>query len=414
MRILLSAIYPYIFLLLYLILPFDNYIRALPNILLIILAVAFPLVVKQSDFKKLKSFPVLLFFLLVLFLFLNSTFSGRLGEDIGVIGKVFITLGLAVLYIPVNDVEKIKYAVVFSSLAAIAYSLYHFVLITHDLGYFVLGDSPQVVEALLIDRVYLGMLSVFSILISIQGIKKQYHPLNNYHLGNIIINFVFILLIASRIALVALLILILLRQFYGKRRIWKFVLAGISALALTGFLLVLKNKDNQWLKSDKIPKVVVDFVENSRTYELRTTVWSCAGEVMKKNDIPLNGLGFKTTEAKLVECYAENIENPIKREEFLSLKYNTHNQFLDFYLGAGVLAPVLFIVFILGSLIISRQQYFPTAMIVLLVWYCLVENVFHRQIGSYYIGLIMLAILIAVGMRGEKSRDTSKSESFRY
>src|SRR5690606_7304030 len=107
MRILLSAIYPYIFLLLYLILPFDNYIRALPNILLIILAVAFPLVVKQSDFKKLKSFPVLLFFLLVLFLFLNSTFSGRLGEDIGVIGKVFITLGLAVLYIPVNDVEKI-------------------------------------------------------------------------------------------------------------------------------------------------------------------------------------------------------------------------------------------------------------------------------------------------------------------
>src|SRR5690554_878470 len=232
MRILLSAIYPYIFLLLYLTIPFDDYVRAMPNIILMTLVAAFPFVVKKSDFKKLRSFPFVMYFVFVLYLVLNALLFHEFMEDFSIISKVLIALGMAVLYIPVNDVDKIKGAIIFSSLMAIAYSVYHFVLITHDMGYFALGDSPQVVESLLIDRMYLGMLSVLSVLISYEGIKKTYHPNNNYHLANIAINIAFVLLIGSKISLLALLVLFVVRQCYGKKKVWKAFLADRKSTRL--------------------------------------------------------------------------------------------------------------------------------------------------------------------------------------
>jgi len=61
MKILLSSIYPYAFAALFLILPFDEYVRALPNILMILLVVAFPYVIEKEDFSRIKKTP---FFLL--------------------------------------------------------------------------------------------------------------------------------------------------------------------------------------------------------------------------------------------------------------------------------------------------------------------------------------------------------------
>src|SRR5690554_1118639 len=114
MKILLAAIYPYAFLLLYLTIPFDNYIRALPNILVAILIVAFPFIVKKEDFKKLKSIPIALFLAFFAYLCINSLIHGRFQEDFTVINKVLLILGLAVLYIPVHDPKKINSAIIFS------------------------------------------------------------------------------------------------------------------------------------------------------------------------------------------------------------------------------------------------------------------------------------------------------------
>src|SRR5690606_27284515 len=111
-----------------------------------------------------------------------------------------------ILYIPVAGVKKINSAIICSALAAILFSVYSFVLITDATGSFALGDSPQVVESLLIDRLYLALLCTFSILISFQAIQKKYHPNNNYYLANIFINAMFIILIASKIAVISLFI----------------------------------------------------------------------------------------------------------------------------------------------------------------------------------------------------------------
>lgn len=403
MRILLAAIYPYAFLLLYLLLPFDNYVRVLPNILLAILIIAFPLVVRRKDFARLKSLPVAAFFIFVLYLLINSFVAGRLAEDFNIIKKVLIALGLVILYIPVDDEEKINGAIIFSSLAAIAFTVYNFVLITHATGNFALGDSPQVVESLLIDRMYLGILSTFSILISFKSIQTRYHPNNNYHLANIFINLAFMILIVSKISIVALVILLLVRQFYGSRSIWKPIWAVLALGGLIGLFLLpaaqpTYNETESFPKTSDAPK----FIKNSMTYQLRAEVWHCAKTIINTQGFSLTGMGFETTNNELLSCYDSQIEDPQKSERFIEAEYNTHNQFLDFYMSAGFLALLLFTVFIIASFLGNRKDFFPTALLVLFIIYCSVENVFHRQIGAYYIGFILIALLIGMGSRENK------------
>ena len=392
MRILLAAIYPYAFLLLYLIIPFDNYIRALPNILLGILVVAFPFIVKKEDFKKLRSLPIALFLAFFVFLCINSFVTGRT-EDFNIIKKVMIAVGLAVLYIPISNVDKIKNAIIFSALAAIIFSVYNFVLISDATGNFSLGESPIVVESLLIDRLYLGLLCVFSILISVQGIKTRFHPYNNYYLANILINAVFIILIASKIALVALFVVLIARQFYGKPKIRKITIAVGAVVAIVGLLLLMKNENEHRNSTDGKPGFSIAFIENSMTYELRAVVWECSAKIMENEGFLINGMGFSATNDKLVTCYGNHISDPDKNKEFVENRYHTHNQFLDFYLSAGFIALLLFGGFVIVSFLSVRKHFFSTAMLAILVLYCLVENVFHRQIGAYYIGFILIVIM---------------------
>jgi len=403
MRILLSAIYPYAFLLLYLIIPFDNYIRALPNILLAILVVAFPFIVKKEDFRKLKSLPIAIFLGLFTYLLIDSFGSGRLPEDFNIIKKVMIAVGLAILYIPVADVKKINSAIIFSSLAAIIFSVYNFVLITDATGSFALGDSPQVIESLLIDRLYLGLLSTFSILISFQAISKKYHPENNYYLANIFVNALFIVLIVSKIAVVSLFVLLLIRQFYGKRRILKALIAAMAITAVVALFFVIKNEKIIQAIQMENPKNPPAFIENSMTYELRAVVWGCAQNIIDQQGFLLTGIGFDSTKDQLVSCYETQITNPNKKEKFVSQRYNTHNQFLDFYLSAGFIALLLFLVFIISSFISTHRAFFPTAMLGILVMYCMVENLFHRQIGAYYVGYILIVLMTYAKVSQNKS-----------
>jgi O-antigen ligase len=358
-----------------------------------ILVVAFPFIVKKDDFKKLKSIPIAIFLTLFAYLLLDSLGSGRIEEDFNIIKKVLIAVGLAILYIPVADAKKINSAIIFSSLAAILFSVYNFVLITDATGTFALGDSPQVIESLLIDRLYLGLLSSFSILISVQSIQKTYHPNNNYYLANILVNALFIILIASKIAVISLFLLLLIKQFYGARKIWKMVLAAAAITAVVAIFLLIKNEKDIHFSQKENHTNPPTFIENSMTYELRAEVWNCAKTIIDQQGFSLTGMGFDHTKDALVGCYQTQISNTKKRDKFVAERYNTHNQFLDFYLSAGFIALVLFLGFMVASFIAVRTQFFPVAMLSLLLMYGLVENLFHRQMGAYYVGFILIVLI---------------------
>jgi len=184
MRILLSSIYPYVFLLLYLTIPFDNYMRALPNILLVVLAVSFPFVVTKADFQKLKRLPTLLFIVFVVFLFILALITGRLAVDSPVIEKVALAMGLVLLYVPIQGFKKIKKAIIFSSVAAIIFSLIKIIIGVYQGTEFEFLNSGNLIEAMLVDRIYLGLLCVLSIIASyslLQILRRRHHTERHFY-----------------------------------------------------------------------------------------------------------------------------------------------------------------------------------------------------------------------------------------
>ena len=389
MRIILASIYPWIYVLLFLTIPFDNYVRILPNILMGILVLTFPFIIKKEHFLKLKKLPTLLFGLFCAYLLINSAVMGRLEEDFVFINKILLSLAFVLLYIPIEDSKKIHRAIVFSSIAVIIFTVINIFVIINTSEDIVLGFSRQIIETLLIDRIYLGFIAILSVLISYHHIRPKFHPNNKYHLINIIINVLFVFLMVSKIAVIILGLLFLARQLYGKNKLWRFpialiFMAGIGALILTSTKLVT-NED---------PVEKKTFLEQTLTWELRTEIWRCVDFVQKENGLIVSGFGFNGTKEKLTDCYATQIDDSIKSREFVNARYNTHNEFFDIYFNSGAIALALFLIFLIVVFWKNRSRYTPTAFLIVLISYCMVENVFHRQIGSYYVGFVLIVMLI--------------------
>ncbi len=394
MRILLTAIYPYVFVLLYLIIPFDEYARALPNILMAILVIAFPFVIKKDDFKKLVTKPTLVLILFFVFLLVNAFIQGTLKEDIGIINKMMIPIGLVFLYLPIANFKKLKKAIVFSSFIAIIFTLIQFmILINNDVEVSLLFFQ-ETVDALLIDRVYIGLLCVLSILISYQSLTKKYHPDNSYYLASIIISGLYLLLIMSKTAIIILVVLLVVRQFYGPNKKFRLIITSailLILLLLTYFKLQPNLKN---IISSKNNLSQVSYNESNMPLGYRTLIWECALKIASETPNKLLGIGFKETSNNLVSCYNEEITDAITKRNFVSKKFNTHNQYLDFYISSGLISLVLFISTLLFLLIKYHNKFFPTALIITIILFGMVENYLHRQVGAYYIGFVLVMLLI--------------------
>jgi O-antigen ligase len=355
--------------------------------LMVILALTFPFIVKKAHFKKLIKTPTLIFTAFCLYLVLNATLFDRLASDFVLIKKILLSLGFVLLYIPIQDSKKIHRAIVFSSLAVIVFSVINIFVIINTSEDIVIGFSRQVIEALLIDRIYLGFIAILSVLISYQSIKPIYHPNNKYLLVNIIINVLFIFLLVSKIAIIILGLLLIIRQLYGPKKRIRFpvallVVGGLSALILSSTYL------------DGSTDEETSFFKRTLTWELRNEIWKCARQISTSEGLIVNGFGFEETKNKLVDCYQEKIKDDYKRNVFVTARYNTHNQFVDIYFNWGIVAIVLFLAFLLLVFFKNRKQFAPTAFLIVLVSYCMVEDVFHRQIGAYYVGFVLIVMLI--------------------
>ncbi len=389
MRILLASIYPFAFLLLYLIIPFDEYIRALPNLLLGILVVAFPFIVKKEDFKKLVKKPALLFLAFFAFLVLNSLLNGRIEEDFYILKKILIAVGLVLLYTPVKNLEKIDKAIIFSALAAMLFSLIN-VFVLNDISSF---EITNPIDILLVDRLYLGLLSVLSILVSYKSIKPGFHPNNRFYLANIILNVLFVFIIGSKVAVVMLLAVLLLRQFYGARKKLRLLVTiGIIALATLFVFSSSGNIVKEYVYGSE-NRTEARYAEPSLHIAFRTIIWKCGYDMGISEGSNFFGMGFKKTSERLLECYDQNISDSKTKDWFRSNKFNTHNQFLDFYLSTGLIGFVLFVGILLALFIHYRKQFFPVALLVTIVLFGMAENFFHRQIGAYYFGFVLIVLL---------------------
>ncbi len=394
MQVLLASIYPYLFLLLYFTIPFDDHFRALPNILLIVLGVAFPFVVKKQDLQKFRRTSTIVWLLFFIAVILQTLIHSRWEQDWVILKKILLVGGLVLLYLPVQSSKQLNQAIVFSSLAAIIYSIVKLPIMIHQGAVFNFLETGGIIEALLIDRIYLGLLSVLSILASYQLLKREYDPANKYYLGNIVLNVLFILLIVSRIAIITLVAIFILSLFYSKKR-------GPQVLFFAGFLVlavslifVFNNDLRKQFFYNNNDHQKEGLVANTLALEPRAVIWDCAWQLAQKEEVPIEGLGFTETNDLMMACYDTTIEFGKKRDWFLTQKYNIHNQFLDLYVASGALVLLCFVLGIVLLFIKNRKRFYPTALLLALCLFLGVENMFHRQIGAYYVGFVLLMLLI--------------------
>lgn len=394
MRILLAAIYPYVFILLYLVIPFDEYVRVLPNILMLILMVIFPLIINKKDLKKIANVSMFLLLLFIIYLLINSFVQGRLEIDFVYLKTIMIPLGIVFLYVPITNFKKVNKAIIFSSFIAIVYSLIKFLILVNQNTDVSINFFQETVDALLIDRIYVGFLCVLSVIISYQSITKQFHPDNKYYLISIVLNVSYLLLIMSKTAIIILLFVVVLRQFYGKD---KKIRLGATAIILTFLAIISYFKlPNVIENTFKPQKDISEVTYAGSTIPLgyRSLIWDCASKITKNSNTNIFGIGFRETSDRLVNCYENEIEDLNTKQNFINKRFNTHNQYFDLYISSGLISIILFVGILIYLFFKKHKDYYSTSLLLSMILFGLAENYFHRQVGAYYIGFVLVILLI--------------------
>lgn len=385
--------YPFLFGLLFFLTPFDDYVRALPNILLVVIAIGFFLIAEKRDFKKLKNPIFILFSCFLIYLLCNSLITGHWNENLKVTEKLLLSLALIILAIPIKDFRVVLKAVILSSVFVIIFSLYRISLLIAKTGVFEFGNSQNAIDALIIDRLYVGLICILGVLFSYLILKTKSFRKKSFYWFTFVINFLFVFFIASRIAILILIILIFLKQLYRPKFLKRLLIVFISVSAFLAIAFLLNDNLGKRFFYNTDYNSHQNLVQKTLAWEPRTVIWSCSGNLMSNKQITISGMGFSKIREELINCYDKEIVNPERRLWFLQEKYNTHNQYIDFYLGIGVAGALLFISMFILSLVQYKKQFFPTAFITTLFLFGVIESYFYRQMGSYYFGLILILIL---------------------
>src|SRR5699024_10645878 len=128
-------------------------------------------------------------------------FNG-LAENGDILKKIGLSAGLVLLYLPIKSLKPLKRGIISSALIAILFSVFQIVVLIIQSGSFKFSTGMNPIETLPMDRLYIGLLCMTSVLISFNNILKQKKTWLN--LANIILVSAFIFLIVSRISIITL------------------------------------------------------------------------------------------------------------------------------------------------------------------------------------------------------------------
>ena len=274
------------------------------------------------------------------------------------------------------------------------YSLIKFLILVNQNTDVSINFFQETVDALLIDRIYVGLLCVLSVIISYQSITKQFHPDNKYYLISIVLNVTYLLLIMSKTAIIILLFVTVLRQFYGKDKKIRLGATAIilAFLAIMSYFKLPNNIENTFKPQKDISEVT--YAGSTIPLSYRSQIWDCALKITKDSNTNFFGIGFRETSDRLVNCYENEIEDLNTKQNFINKRFNTHNQYFDFYISSGLISIILFVGILIYLFFKKHKDYYSTSLLLSIILFGLVENYFHRQVGAYYIGFVLVILLI--------------------
>jgi len=393
MKELLKSIYPFIYLFFCFVIPLNKFAPAVPNISLILLLAIFSFIVTKRDLKKILKKEFVIFLILVFYILINSLLFQDFTKDLPILLKIGSSLVLLILFIPIKFTQNLHKTIIIAVLYSIIISLYNLYWFYMEEGTFNFSVGSYIDEVLIIDRFYIGILCVLSIVASIGLIGKKYNVFNKWYFANIVLCVGFIFIISTRFALVLLVFLFLLNGFYTKSKKEYLLFFFGVIIIIIGAFSINKNLNKRFFYSFNEFNKNQTFVELFKNWETRVVIWKCNYSIIKNEDYLLKGNGFYGTKDLLANCYESTIDNTEKQNYFLEQRFNSHNQFVDFLISTGILGVALFILFFIALILKYKKSYFKTSLIFITLFLSITENIFHRQLGAYIFTMILLMIL---------------------
>ncbi|MGY3795229.1 O-antigen ligase family protein [uncultured Aquimarina sp.] len=369
-------------------LPFSDVATSLPNIILVALSILFPFCFNASKIEDFKNQTVYTYLILTLYLTFNFLVFGNIKSEISQHGKFFLPIALFILSVPLKKYSKeLKIALILGVFLAVIISLGSIFIFIHNSGNFNFSSGKEINEVLILERVYIAFFCVLSFILSLD-LLQSYKKLI---LINISVLLVFVFMIAARIALITIVLVAFLYivKTLDRRRI--LVILSLGVLLIAGFFMVNKNLQNRFFYKNHNNS----FIESLAIWEPRMVIWPCVYNITKKDSYNyISGLAsFDSQEKQLLQCYERSINHEEKRKWFLFIKYNTHNQFLDFLLVSGVLGLIFFVLVFGITLWKNKRDFFSISLVIAFVFLGLVENYLHRQVGVYCFGIFLILLL---------------------
>lgn len=389
----IERIYPYLFAIFCFVIPFEHSARALPNILLLLLVVFFPYQNLKKSIKRFKK-ELIYSFLLIGIITINTLLFQR-WEDFDIIFRLLYIPLIIILFSPIKNPKYSLNAFVFGVFLLCCLSAF---LITINMikdSSFALANGEKVNELLFGHRPYLGFMyliaAYFSFFLATESSDKIKRILYTI-VGVFFVGFIFF--IAARLSTLAVFVSLLIAAVYYVKKIkisTKWLVLG-SALFFTLFFSLSSNLSKRFYIHDEN----INFIQA----EPRYYIWDCVYETKPVNFKQiLFGKGYEKTQNDLVICYQhkENFLDSEHQQWFIDSRFNTHNQFLDFFLSQGILVGLLSIIYFVNLMAFTRKDFFSFGLIIAVLLFFLVENVLTRQIGS-----ILTALVISFVVRKTK------------
>lgn len=169
------------------------------------------------------------------------------------------------------------------------------------------------------------------------------------------------------------------------------VIIPITIVTLLASLYLLVPSFKQKINEIEVKSIQVPTEENNNSFNIRKGILSCSIEVLKGSW--LTGIGAGGSYMALNECY-----NGLEFETYKKEKFNTHNQYLDYWISYGLVGFTLLVLLLLSTAKFSFKQGVTVGWLIVLVFTItmLTENVLSRYYGVLPFAFIMSFINLKI------------------
>ena len=378
MKRLLQNRFEFVFSLLILVLPFS---KAIPNIIFAILLIMVIIDYKKIIIKDL-IFSLKTLDFLLMFLMLKSLIFGFFIEDFAYYRFFLIIISISIFFLRVKNIRILKQAILLSVNLSLLFSIYKIGIYYVNYKYLPFNDGWAVNKILILERPYAGFFSLISIIVSLDLFKSK-NDYRGLYILSAIISLFFLFIISARISILSLILVgILYFIFFIKKGIkYKIIMILVTITILCSAFLLNQNLAKRFFLKDNY-KTSYLIAKNS---EPRVVIWGCAKKMITSKEFNnfFGSESYVEIYSKLTSFYSSSIDNIQKRSWFLDQQYNTHNQFIDLYLIGGFSCFCVFILFLVSSFYISKNNFFGLSIMITLTLFLMVENLFQRQFGVF-------------------------------